>query len=213
MNKLKRLFACLCLNILCGLFAFSGAAYATTSLVPYESQQATQQGTAGNAGTAQTGDDVKDYAGDVFVAGEIKKTDAADSAVQTISNVASVILTFVVGVVPTLLTIQILIDIVCVLLKPAAVLLSHAPIQITSDEEIMITGIQFVGGTGQGEAQATSIEKADLKGENPVLFYLKRRLVTIILSVTMCVLLSTGVLFKVVYWVSNHIVSWIAGLV
>lgn len=215
MSKIKRLFACFCMCIMCSIVTFSSVAYATNTLIPYESQPAVQDSTPGagdGQGNNQTNEDIK-YAEDIFTVGELKKTDAADSAVETVSNIASIILTFVVGVVPILLTIQILIDIVCILLKPAAVALSHAPIQITSDEEIMITGIQFVGGTGQGEAQSTSIEKVDLKGENPVLFYLKRRLVTIILSVTMCILLSTGVLFNVIFWVSNHIVSWVAGLI
>lgn len=210
MIRIKKLLLQGLLVVCCFLMSTS-VAFAENSLVPYEpgGQTATSSATPAQSGND---DGVHDYAGDLFEHTVITKDPGVSSIVQTVSQVASVILTFIIGVLPVLLTVQILVDIVCILLKPAALLMSRFPFQINADEAIMVTGIQFVGGSGEGDARATSIEKADLKGENPVLFYIKRRLIAILFAIIMCMLLGSGLMFEIIFWVANHVVSWIAGI-
>lgn len=214
MNLRKRMTAIL-LAVLSSFYILGAFAYADNNLVPYNPGTQTETPaatTSETTATTTTSDGTPDYASDLFEHTTISADPSVASTVQTISSVASWILTFVISVLPILLTIQLLIDIVCILLKPAAVLFSHFPFQVNADEEIMVTGIQYVGGGGEGEAKSTSIEKVDLKGESPVLFYVKKRIITILFAVVMCTLLGTGLLFKLIYWASNHIVSWIAGI-
>lgn len=211
MTRFKRVLMCALLTAVCCFTTFSTVAFAENNLVPYEPGGRTGVSTSPSQANSAS-DDVHDYAGELFEHTTIVKDPGVSSVVQTISQVASVFLTFIVGVLPVLLTIQILVDIVCILLKPAALLMSRFPFQLNADEAIMVTGIQFVGGSGEGDARATNIEKVDLKGENPVLFYVKRRFIAILFAIIMCMLLGTGLMFDIVFWIANHVISWIAGI-
>lgn len=122
------------------------------------------------------------------------------------------IITFVIGVVPYVMGISMVIDIVCLLIKQVNVLLAGLPIQLYSDTVIEINGIQFVG-TGEGNKGTTNVEKKDLKGQSKFLYYIKSKFFDILIAVTLFLLLHTGILFNVIFWIANRIVGWIDGLI
>lgn len=189
------------------------SAFADNELIPYEPDSAASSSqlpsTSGTPGTTKSENTSQtDYTGDLFQKPQIVKDEAVAGVTSTITEIASKIITAAISIVPVLLTIQILIDLLCILFKPIALFFSRLPLQINSDEVIAVTGIQFVG---TGEGTGTNIEKKDLK-ENAVLFYFKSRLITIILVMTVFVLLGTGLLFQGVFFIANTVTGWIANL-
>lgn len=209
--KLRRLAGALLIAMVtwCSLCV---TAFADNELVPYDpSSNVSSTTTIESQSTSSTskGSSTPNYTEGLFQEPQIVKDETVTGITNTVTDVASIVITFAISVAPVLLAIQMVIDFLCIVFKPIALVFSRMPFQINSDEVIMITGIQF---TGTGENNSSSIEKKDLKGENPIVFYLKNRIVTIILVFTVLVLLGTGLLFKGVFFLANTIAGWIAGL-
>ena len=188
-------------------------AFADNELIPYEpgsSTSSSQMPSASVPHSTQKPEETSqiDYTGNLFQKPQIVKDETVAGVTSTITEIASKIITAAISIVPVLLTIQILIDLLCILFKPIALFFSRLPLQINSDEVIAVTGIQFVG---TDKDKGTNIEKKDLK-ENAVLYYFKSRLITIILVMTVFVLLGTGLLFQGVFFIANAVTGWIAGL-
>lgn len=209
--KIKRalcvIFSCMFCFVLLGVSAF-----AANDLTPYQPGGTTEQSTPSTPTTPSGGNggDVPDYAGQLFQGTELTPNETVQGVVDSISNVASALITFVLGALTSILTIGIVIDICCLLIKPLTSALAKLPIQLFSDEVTAITGIQYTGSTEGGSN--TSIEKVDLKGKPVFLYYLEKKAFLIIPSVVILILLGTGLLFKGVFFVSNHIVSIFANL-
>lgn len=200
------------LMMLCCVFMFSMSAFADNNLVPYNpggtitvADSNTSAGTAGNTGGEPT-----DYAGQLFQETQIMENETVNATVSAIANVASALITLVLGAITSILSIIMVIDICCLLIKPLTGLLAKLPIQLFSDEVSAITGIQYTGNTEGGGGAA--VEKVDLKGKPAFLYYIEKKAVTIIPAIIILILLGTGLLFKGVFFVSNVVVSWFAGL-
>lgn len=208
-RALSIIFSCVC----CLVF-LSMSAFAANDLTPYQPGGTTEQSTPTTPTTPSGGNNggngVPDYAGQLFQETEISPNETVQGVVSSISNVASALITFVLGALTSILTIGIVIDICCLLIKPLTSALAKLPIQLFSDEVSAITGIQYTGSTEGGSN--TSVEKVDLKGKPVFLYYLEKKAFLIIPSVVILILLGTGLLFKGVFFVSNHIVSIFANL-
>lgn len=203
------LFAC----FMCWIGLFSTSVLAVNNLVPYDDTSQSSSVTAVTASTPE--DSVKephDYAGEIFQDVKYSEDPAVTGAVSSVAKVLSWIITFVIGVVPYVMGILMVIDIVCLLIKQVNVLLAGLPIQLYSDTVIEINGIQFVG-TGEGNKGTTNVEKKDLKGQSKFLYYIKSKFFDILIAVTLFLLLHTGILFNVIFWIANRIVGWIDGLI
>lgn len=200
------------LMMLCCMFMFSMSAYADNELVPYNPGNTTS--TAANntsTGTSASNDSgPTDYAGQLFQETQIMENETVNATVQTIAQIASGLITLVLGAITSVLSIIIVIDICCLLIKPLTGILAKLPIQLFSDEVSAITGIQYTGNT-EGGGGAT-VEKVDLKGKPVFLYYIEKKAITIIPAVIILILLGTGLLFKGVFFVANVVVSWFAGL-
>lgn len=198
---------------MCWICLFSTSVLAANNLVPYDD---TSQSSSATTSTVSTpGDSSKephDYAGEIFQDVKYSEDPAVTGAVSSVAKVLSWIITFVIGVVPYVMGILMVIDIVCLLIKQVNVLLAGLPIQLFSDTVIEINGIQFVG-TGEGNKGTTNVEKKDLKGQSKFLYYIKSKFFDILIAVTLFLLLHTGILFNVIFWIANRIVGWIDGLV
>lgn len=210
--KLRKLLGVL----LCSMLAWCSicmTAFADNELIPYEPSSSVEvpgETTSSPApAQSQEASSTPDYTSGLFQAPQIIEDETVSGITNTITNIASLIITAALSIAPVLLAIQMVIDVICIVLKPAALLFARLPFQVNSDEAIMVTGVQF---TGTGENNSSNVEKKDLNGENPVLFYLKSRIVTIILVFTLLVLLGTGLLFKGVFFLANTIAGWFAGL-
>lgn len=200
------------LMMLCCMFMFSMSAYADNELVPYNPGSTTS--TAANntsTGTSTSNDSgPTDYAGQLFQETQIMENETVNATVQTIAQIASGLITLVLGAITSVLSIIIVIDICCILIKPLTGILAKLPIQLFSDEVSAITGIQYTGNTEGGGGAA--VEKVDLKGKPAFLYYIEKKAITIIPAVIILILLGTGLLFKGVFFVANVVVSWFAGL-
>lgn len=210
-----RYLAVLLLSAMIWIMTCGLTAMAEGNLVPYDGPSSSQSSTVSTpqqSSGQSTTSTPRDYAGEVFKDIQYSEDPAVTSAVSSVAKVLSWVITFVVGVVPYVMSILMVIDIVCILIKQANVLLAGLPIQLFSDTVIEINGIQFVG-SGEGNKGSTNVEKKDLKGQSRFLYYIKSKLFDIIIAITLFLLLHTGILFNVVFWVANHIVGWIDGLV
>ena len=191
---------------MCWIGLFSTSVLAANNLVPYDDTSQSSSVTAVTASTPE--DSVKephDYAGEIFQDVKYSEDPAVTGAVSSVAKVLSWIITFVIGIL-------MVIDIVCLLIKQVNVLLAGLPIQLYSDTVIEINGIQFVG-TGEGNKGTTNVEKKDLKGQSKFLYYIKSKFFDILIAVTLFLLLHTGILFNVIFWIANRIVGWIDGLI
>lgn len=198
---------------MCWIGLFSTSVLAANNLVPYDDTSQSSSVTAVTVSTPE--DSVKephDYAGEIFQDVKYSEDPAVTGAVSSVAKVLSWIITFVIGVVPYVMGILMVIDIVCLLIKQVNVLLAGLPIQLYSDTVIEINGIQFVG-TGEGNKGTTNVEKKDLKGQSKFLYYIKSKFFDILIAVTLFLLLHTGILFNVIFWIANRIVGWIDGLI
>lgn len=206
--KLKKIAVALIISLV-GLFTFNLVTFAENNLIPYDG------GAAGGASAAETGTKPATDAinTDLFEDVHIVKDPNVASTTKTIANVVSIVITFIISVMPVLLALQLVLDMACILLKPLAVTVARFPCcQLNSDEAIAVTGVAYTGrGEHGGGTGATA--PADLKGRNPMVFYLYSRLKTVIFATVMCILIGTGLLFNLILAISNHIVSWIAGLI
>ena len=150
------------LMMLCCMFMFSMSAYADNELVPYNPGSTTS--TAANntsTGTSVSNDSgPTDYAGQLFQETQIMENETVNATVQTIAQIASGLITLVLGAITSVLSIIIVIDICCLLIKPLTGILAKLPIQLFSDEVSAITGIQYTGNTEGGGGAA--VEKVDL---------------------------------------------------
>lgn len=213
MPRKRRYLAVLLISAMFWILTCGVTAMAESSLVPYEGPPSqTSTTTSGQSPSGGTESQPRDYAGEVFKDIQYSEDPAVSSAVDSVAKVLSWIITFVVGVVPYVMSILMVIDVVCLLIKQVNVLLAGFPIQLYSDTVIEINGVQFVG-TGEGSKSSTNVEKKDLKGQSKFLYYIKCKVFDIIIAITLFLLLHTGILFNVVFWVANQIVGWIDGLV
>lgn len=207
----QQIARCFLFAIVCWCILTVTALADSPELVPYDPGAVASAPAADTTVAPSNSNEPVDYAGQLFTDTQFQQTPEVEGIVSTIANAASWLVTLVIGAIAPIMTIQLVIDMVCILLRPAAELCAHLPIQIVSDLCISITGIQFVGSGGNG-GSGTSIEKADLKKENPFIFYIRNRLVTIVLAVIIFILLGSGLLFKIVFFLANTVVGWIAGL-
>lgn len=203
------------LMMLCCIFMFSVQAFADNNLVPYNpggTSAVTESGGTPTGGASGQGNSSEptDYAGQLFQETQIMENETVNATVGAIAKVASALITLVLGAITSILSIIMVIDICCLLIKPLTGLLAKLPIQLFSDEVSAITGIQYTGNT-EGGGGAT-VEKVDLKGKPAFFYYIEKKAVTIIPAIIILILLGTGLLFKGVFFVSNHVVSWFAGL-
>lgn len=209
MKKRAMFYMFICCVWLClsfGMTAFAGG------LVPYEGgSSGSSPSTSANAGTDNQ-DDVHDYAGEIFSSMTYTEDPTVTKTVNTIAQVTSWVITFVVGTMPHLLAIVMVVDLVCLLLPQINSLLAGAPIKLYSDTVTEINGIQFTGNSENGASGGTT-EKKDLKGYSKYLYYFRTKLPELIFAFAMFLLLYTGLLFKLVFFVVNHIVGWIDGIV
>lgn len=209
--KNRRIF-CMIFMMLCCVFMLNIVAVAANDLVPYNpgGQTTTSGTTAPESDTESSGSGIQDYAGQLFLETKINENETVTGVVQTISNVASWFITFVLGAITSILTIIMVIDICCLLIKPLTGLLAKLPIQLFSDEVSAITGIQYVGNTEGGSTG--TVEKVDLKGKPAFFYYLEKKALLIIPAVVILILLGTGLLFDGVFFVANCVVTWFANL-
>lgn len=207
----KKHILCTFLVFMCFVFTLGISAFATNDLVPYSpgGQDVSSSADSVESDTG-TSSGVHDYAGELFLETKIEETEAVTNMITAIANVASWLITLVLGTLTSILTIIMVIDICCLLIKPLAGLLAKLPIQVFSDEICAITGIQYTGNT-EGASTGT-IEKVDLKGKPAFLYYLEKKALLIIPAVIILILLGTGLLFDGVFFVANNVVSWVAGL-
>lgn len=206
--KIRR-YLCTLLIAMIAWCTTCATAFADNELIPYDpsgtiqstiSETQTKPSTPSASSSTQT-----DYAGILFENPQIVKDETVQNVTNSVTNFASILITLVISIAPVLLTIQIVIDVICILFKPVATGFSRLPLQINSNEAIAITGVQFVG---SGKDNASTVEKAEVTG-NPMLFYFKSRMFTIIIAFTFLVLLGTGLLFKGVFWVANTVTGWV----
>lgn len=213
MRKQATIYMLICCIWLC--LSFSMTAFAD-GLVPYEGGTATSAPSAntgvGTSGNKDAADNTHDYAGEIFSSGTYTEDPTVTNTVDTIAKVSSWVITLVVGAIPHLLAIVIVIDLVCLLLPQINTLLAGIPIKLYSDTVTEINGIQFTG-NGDGNAAGGTAEKKDLKGYSKYLYYFKTKVPELILAFVMFLLLYTGLLFKLIFFVANHIVGWIDGLI
>lgn len=213
MPRKRRYLAVLLISAMFWILTCGITAMAESNLVPYEGPPSQTSTTTSTQSTPEgTESQPRDYAGEVFKDVQYTEDPAVTSAVSSVAKVLSWIVTFVIGVVPYVMGILMIIDIVCLLIKQVNVLLAGFPIQLYSDTVIEINGVQFVG-TGDGNKGTTNVEKKDLKGQSKFLYYIKCKVFDIIIAITLFLLLHTGILFNVIFWVANRIVGWIDGLI
>lgn len=206
--KIKRILSVFVVVLMC-LSMFSLQVFAENNLVPYDGGGAASAAPE-TPGATNPGGANGQLNTDLFAEVHIVKDENATAAANQIANVASIIITFIISVMPILLSLQLVLDMACILLKPLAVAVSKFPCcQLNSDEAIAVTGVGYAGkGGNAGGAPPT-----DLQGKNPMVYYVYSRLKVVIFATVMCILIATGLLFNVVLFVANHIVTWIAGLI
>lgn len=196
---------CLFIALVFGATLFSLSVFAAdNNLTPYtpggsQVEQDTDSSSSGG------GKNTPDYAGQLFQETEFSKNETVTEVTTTIAKIASAFITCVLGVLTSLLTISMVIDICCLLFKPLTRILAKAPIQLFTDEVSAITGIQYVGNT-EGAA-SENVEKVDLKGKPAFLYYLEKRALLIFPAVIILILLGTGLLFDGVFFFANKIVA------
>lgn len=202
--KTRRFFVSLLLTAMFSFSLFNITAFASNNLQPYvpggqpsvsaPGQQNPSDNTSG-----------RDYAGELFQSTEIVTDPGVNQAVSTVTKWVSVLVTLVLSFFPLVCTIQAVIDVVCIVLEPVAVLVAKVPFPINSKEAMGITGIQREGAQG--------VENIDLKGQNPVVCYFVKRGWTLFFGVVFCLLLGTGLLFDIIFFAANHVVGWISGII
>lgn len=153
-----------------------------------------------------------DYTGGLFYAPELKPdTSLSDPINRTVQSWASTLITIVVQTLPCLLVIVVLADVMCLLFPPVmAFLANFMPIQIFSDEVSTITGVAFTGRNKDGGGAA--IQKVDLNGMHPLVYYVRHKFVTIVLAFLIITLIVSNVWFTLMSSIINTIVGWLAGL-
>ncbi len=195
---------CLFIALVCGAVLFSLSAFAAdnNSLTPYTpGGSQVEQSTVGSSSNP-----APDYAGQLFQNPELSQNETVNKAVTSVAKVASALITLVLGVITSILTIQMVIDICCILIKPLTSLLATLPFQVFNDEVTEITGIQYVGNTGEKGSSGT-VEKVDLKGKPAFFYYLEKRALIIIPAIIILILLGTGLLFDGVFFIANKVVA------
>ncbi len=154
--------------------------------------------------------DTTDYAGNLF--GDVdlsKSTPSADAINEELTGIASWVISIVIAIFPSIIVICTLVDMGCIVASPIMWFFATVvPFQLFSSEVVQITGVSFAGAA----ASTTAPPVVDLKGQNPLMYYMKKRIVTIVIALTVVTLFATGVWFKLVSMVANPIVSWLMGM-
>lgn len=191
-------------------------AFAST-LVPYN--PTTSGGTSGSSqasqATPQTPSDDRDYAGEIFSNPVYTQDPAVTTAVNGVAKAAAYVITFICGVLPHVLAIQIAIDMFCMLIPEVAKYLAVLPVQLFSNVAAEITGIAYTGRGGGPNGPGPAPAAADSSGlaqKSWFLYYLKKRVITIIVVFIMLILLYSGVFMDLVFWIANKAVGLVEGL-
>lgn len=187
---------------------FSVQVYAENNLVPYDpgGQQATSQQSPSG------GENTSNYTDGLFQDITISRTDQVDGAINSVGSIISVVITFIIGVSALFFALQFVLDIACILIRPVAVLVAGLPIELNSAEAIAATGVPYSGAGAKSGAAPAAPAHDDAKG-HPLLFFLRKRLYVFFIAMLMFTLIGSGVMFKVLSFAINHIVSWISSMV
>lgn len=211
---------CLCLFIFSsGTIAFADSGGNT--LVPYSGSDGNNQQIVDDTDVSKSS--IPDYAGEIFDVPEVHTDPSVKAAVASIQNILSKALSFIAGVAVTIIGAQIVIDMLCLVLKPLTVGLSKLPIQVYSDTVASLTGITYTGpanangGTAAATASPTPTPTGangkDMSSKDMILFYIKKRIILIALALLFMTLIYSGVFFKLIFWGINHLVSYVDGIV
>lgn len=191
--------------LVCGVMLFSLSAFAESNdnLVPYTPSGTQVDQSVGTVVDESNG--TTDYAGQLFQGTELSKNETVSGVVNMTAKAASALITLVLGVITSIITISMVIDICCLLIEPLTGLLSKLPIKLFSREVSAITGVQYVGNT-EGAATET-VEKVDLKGKPAFFYYIEKKALLIIPALILLTLLGTGLLFDGIFFVTNKVVG------
>lgn len=157
--------------------------------------------------------DTTDYTGGLFYAPELDIDQGVAKPINnTVRRWAGIVITVVVNILPCLCIITVLADVCCLLFPPIMTLMATLfPIQLFSDEVSAITGVAFSGRKKDGGG--ASIQRVDLDGSNPFVYYVRHKFVTIFLAFLIVTLIVSGVWFKIMTAIINFVVGWLVGLV
>lgn len=209
---------CLCLSIFSsGKIAFADSGGNT--LVPYSGSDGNNQQIVGDTDVSKSS--IPDYAGEIFDVPEVHTDPSVRAAVASIQNILSKALSFIAGVAVTIIGAQIVIDMLCLVLKPLAVGLSKLPIQVYSDTVASLTGIAYTGPANANGGTAAAApapapagaDGKDMSSKDMILFYVKKRIILIALALFFMTLIYSGVFFRLMFWLINHLVSYVDGVV
>lgn len=153
-----------------------------------------------------------DYTEGLFYAPELKPDKSLSEPInRTVQSWASTLITIVVQTLPCLLVIVVLADVMCLLFPPVMTFMANfMPIQIFSDEVSAITGVAFTGRNKDGSG--ASIQKVELNGMHPLVYYVRHKFVTIVLAFLIITLIVSNVWFTLMSSIINTVVGWLAGL-
>lgn len=212
---LKLLLCCAIMFLTLSRGTFTAFADGNNALVPYVDENGQQVAT----GDATNNGSLHDYAGEIFSTPELHTDPSVSAAVKSVQNIFSKVLTFIAGIAATLFGAQIVIDMLCLEIKPLTVGLSKLPVQLYSSTVETLTGIAYTGATNGNSggtaapAAPTGADGKQLSSKDKLFYYLKERIVLIFFVLLFMTLVYSGVLFKLIYWIINYIVTWIGGIV